>query len=161
MWGYSPPASFARSADDAFTGGIDYNLRWDQNRVNWNGHWVATRAPGDNGVRTSGGGVTNFNVSRKYWNVFSHFDHFGRDFRVTDIGFFRTRADRYDVDGGLNVEQPDPGKRFRRYGGNICGGRGWNNDGLVYRDVALYQRERHVPQLLERQWRRDTPVRSL
>jgi hypothetical protein len=64
--------------------------------------------------------------------MYSHFDHFGRDFRVNDIGFFRARADRYDVDGGFNLEQPDPGKRFRRYGANICGGRGWNGDGLVY-----------------------------
>ena len=25
------------------TGGIDHNLRWDQNRVRWDGHWVVTR----------------------------------------------------------------------------------------------------------------------
>jgi hypothetical protein len=123
---------FRDEADDAFTGGIDYNLRWDQNRVNWNGHWVATRAPGDNGLRTSGGGLTNFGVSRKHWNLFSHFDHFGRDFRVNDIGFFRARADRNAVDGGFSVEQPDPGRLLRRYWANVCGGRGWNTDGLVF-----------------------------
>ena len=123
---------FRDQADDAFTGGIDYNLRWDQNRVNWNGHWVATHAPFDDGVRTSGGGVTNFNVSRKHWNLFSHADHFGPDFKVSDIGFFRSRADRNDVDGGFNVEQPDPGRLLRRYGANICGGRAWNTDGLVF-----------------------------
>ena len=123
---------FRDDADDAFTGGIDYNLRWDQNRVNWNGHWAATHAPGDGGVRTSGGGVTNFGMSRKHWNVFSHADHFGRDFRITDIGFFRSRANRNDIDGGFAVEQPDPGRLFRRYWMNICGGRAWNTDGLVF-----------------------------
>ena len=41
----SSPASFREKDDDAFTGGVDYNLRWDRNRVVWNGHWVATRAP--------------------------------------------------------------------------------------------------------------------
>ena len=31
---------FRERADDAFTGGFDHNLRWDQNRVRWDGHWV-------------------------------------------------------------------------------------------------------------------------
>jgi hypothetical protein len=119
-------------ADDAFTGGFDYNLRWDQNRTNWNGHWAATRAPGDEGLRTSGGGVMNFNVERKRWNLWSHFDHFGRDFRVSDIGFFRARADRTQLDGGFNLQQPDPGRWLRNHNVNICGGRGWNADGLVF-----------------------------
>jgi len=123
---------FRNQADDAFTGGADFNLRWNQNRVNWNGHWAATRAPGDEGMRTSGGGVTNFNVQRKHWNLWSHFDHFGRDFRINDIGFLRARADRTEVDGGFNLEQPDPGRWLRRYGANICGGRGWNTDGVVF-----------------------------
>ncbi|HZI29397.1 MAG TPA: hypothetical protein VFD64_14605, partial [Gemmatimonadaceae bacterium] len=30
--------------DDAFTGGFDYNLRWNRNRTGFNGHWVVTRA---------------------------------------------------------------------------------------------------------------------
>ena len=30
---------------DAAAAGGDFNLRWDRNRVNWNGHWAATRAP--------------------------------------------------------------------------------------------------------------------
>lgn len=39
------------NADDAYVAGLDYNLRWDQNRAVLNGHWAATRAPGGNGVR--------------------------------------------------------------------------------------------------------------
>ena len=123
---------FRDQADDAFTGGFDYNLRWDQNRVNWNGHWAATRAPGDAGLQTSGGGVTNFNIEHTYWNLWSHVDHFGREFRVSDLGFFRARADRTEVNGGFNLQQPDPGRWLRRYNANICGGRGWNMDGLVF-----------------------------
>ncbi|MBI4265265.1 MAG: hypothetical protein HY657_12885 [Acidobacteria bacterium] len=60
---------FRERSDDAFTGGVDYFLRWDQNRTSWNGHWVATRAPGPGGVKTGGGGVTNFNFSRKHWTA--------------------------------------------------------------------------------------------
>jgi hypothetical protein len=119
-------------SDDAFTGGFDYNLRWDENRASFNGHWVATRAPGRDGVQTGGGGVTNFNFNRKYWNMWSHFDHFGRNFRVTDIGFFRGRTNRYQADGGFAIEQPDPGTRFRSYGASFCGGQGWNDERLVF-----------------------------
>jgi hypothetical protein len=123
-------------SDDAFTGGFDYNLRWDQNRATFNGHWVATRAPGDGGVRTSGGGVSNFNFTRKHWGTWSHFDRFGRDFRVNDIGFFRNRANRNGADGGIFVEQPDPGRALRRFGGNLCGGQGWNSDVIFDRWVC-------------------------
>ena len=123
---------FREKSDDAFTGGIDYTLRWDENRVVWNGHWVATRAPGTGGIQNAGGGVTNFNVTHKYWNMWSHFDHFGRNFQVNDLGFFRTRTDRNGVDGGFAVQQPDPGRMFRSYGVNTCAGQGWNGDRLVF-----------------------------
>jgi hypothetical protein len=73
--------------DDAFTGGFDYNLRWNRNRTAFNGHWAVTRAPGPGGIKTSGGGLTNLNYSSKHLNLSSHYDHFGRDFRVNDIGF--------------------------------------------------------------------------
>jgi hypothetical protein len=118
-------------ADDAFTGGFDYNLRWDQNRKYWNGHWVLTRAPGDGGLKNGGGGVMNFGIGRKHWNMWSHYDHFSRDFRVSDLGFFRTRANRHSLDGGLNLEQPDPGSRLRNYGVNMCAVNGWNDDRLL------------------------------
>lgn len=120
------------TSEDAYTAGIDYNLRWDQNRAVLNGHWAATRAPGDTGVRTSGGGVANFNVSRKHWNTWTHVDHFGRDFRINDLGFLRVRADRTQLDGGINLEQPDPGRVLRRYNVNLCGGRAWNGERLVF-----------------------------
>jgi hypothetical protein len=120
-------------SDDAYTAGLDYNLRWDQNRAVLNGHWAATRAPDDDhGVRTSGGGTANFNFNRKHWNTWTHFDRFGRDFRINDIGFFRVRADRTQLDGGVNLEQPDPGRALRRYNVNLCGGRAWNGERLVF-----------------------------
>jgi hypothetical protein len=110
--------------DDAFTAGMDYTLRWDSNRVNWNGHWVATRAPGPGGMKTSAGGVTNVSVSRKHVNLSAHYDHFGRDFRVNDLGFFRTRGNRNQVNGGLELGNPDPWKKLR----SVWGFSYWNND---------------------------------
>ena len=118
--------------NDAFTGGGDYNIRWDQNRTSWNGHWVLTRAPGDGGLKNGGGGVTNFNYSRKNGGLFAHYDYYSRDFRVNDLGFFRNRTNRHGVEGGASLEQPDPGKYLRRYGGNIYSGRAWNAERLVF-----------------------------
>ena len=117
---------------DAFAGGFDYTLRWNRNRDQWNGHWAITHAPGTDGTRTDIGGVTNFNVTRKHWSVFTHFDHFGRDFRVTDLGFLRSRVNSNQWNASLNLERPDPGKVFRQitFFSNV--GQSWNNDGLVY-----------------------------
>jgi hypothetical protein len=110
--------------DDAFTGGFDYNLRWDRNRQGWNGHWVVSHAPGPGGVKTSGGGITNYSVSRKHLNFSAHYDHFGRDLRINDIGFFRSRGNRNQVNGGFEVGNPDPWKKIR----SIWGFTYWNND---------------------------------
>ena len=125
---------FRERADDAFTGGFDHNIRWDQNRARWDGHWVFTHAPGVGGVKTSGGGVTNFNVSRKNFNIGTHYDHFGRDFRVNDIGFFRTRANRNQAEGYAEVGQPDPWKIFRRFWGFSSYGYGWTDERLNIND---------------------------
>jgi hypothetical protein len=130
---------FREKDADAFTGGIDYNLRWDRNRVVWNGHWVATRAPGPDNLATSGGGLTNFNFSRKHYGYSAHFDHFGRDFRINDLGFFRTRANRNDVNGSVYLEQPDPWKGFRRMQVGFYTAHDWNDDRLrLYRLVDTY-----------------------
>jgi hypothetical protein len=116
---------------DAYTGGFDYNLRWDRNRATWNGHWAFTHAPGQRGVATSGGGLTSVNISHKHYGFAGHFDHFGRDFRVNDLGFFRTRANRTEIDGNAWVEQPDPWKGFRRLSAGLFAARSWNDNALV------------------------------
>ena len=118
-------------ADDAFTGGIDHNIRWDQNRARWDGHWVVTHAPGTGGVKTSAGGVTNFNFSRKHFNTGAHYDHFGRDFRVNDIGFLRVRQNRNVANAYAEVGQPDPGKVFRRIWAFGNHSEGWTDDKLL------------------------------
>jgi hypothetical protein len=102
--------------------------------MRWDGHWVFTHAPGVGGVKTSGGGVTNFNASRKNFNIGTHFDHFGRDFRVNDIGFFRTRANRNQAEGYAEVGQPDPWKIFRRFWGFSSYGYGWTDQRLNIND---------------------------
>jgi hypothetical protein len=125
--------SVVREGDqDAFAGGGDFNLRWDRNRVSWNGHWVGTHAPVAGIMKTGVGGVTNVNFGRKHFGAYGHLDHFGEDFRIDDLGFFRSRADRTGFDGGFEIAQPDPWRAFNRIGVSMNAGRAWNSDGVVF-----------------------------
>jgi hypothetical protein len=94
----------------AYTGSMDYTLRWNQNKYSWNGQWAGTRSAIDGEMRSGFGGVTNFNYSSKYVNVFSHYDYFNSGFKNSDLGFFGSRNNKTQINGGLNVGQPDPGK---------------------------------------------------
>ena len=129
---------FREQSDDAFTGGFDYSLRWDRNRTNFNGHWAVTRAPGTGGMKTSGGGVTNLNVSRKNLNIFSHYDRFGKDFRVNDLGFFRVRQNRNQANAGMELFNPDPWKAFRRIGTGFSLSRGWTDERLTWQSYGEF-----------------------
>ncbi len=116
---------------DAYTGGVDYTLRWNKNKYNWNGHWVGTHAPIGGVVKSGFGGVTNFNYEGKHLGVFGHFDHFDRDYKNTDIGFFSSRNNKTAVDAGLNISQPDPTKYFRSAVLFMNGGTQYNGDKLL------------------------------
>ena len=129
---------FREQADDAFSGGFDYTLRFDRNRTTFNGHWAVTHAPGAGGRKTSGGGVTNFNVSRKHLNLFSHYDRFGKDFRPNDLGFFRVRQNRNQANAGMEVFNPDPWKQLRRVGSGFSLSRGWTDERIVWQSYGEF-----------------------
>ena len=116
---------------DAVTGGIDYNFRWGQNLFQLDGHWVGTRAPFADGLRTGFGGVTRFFYFGKYVGVDAHLDHFSPNFRNTDLGFKSGRVDKTDANGVFFLRQPDPWGIFRFVQVGMGGGRIWNGDGLV------------------------------
>ena len=117
---------------DAFTGGVDYNIRWARNLFAWDGHWVGTRAPFADGKRTGFGGVTRFNYFGKYVGVSGFFRHMGRNFRNTDLGFKGGRVDETVAFPTVVLRQPDPWGIFRRVSMFGQVGREWNRDGLVY-----------------------------
>ena len=121
---------------DAFTGGPDFNLRWDRNRFGVNGHWLVTRAPIEKAMRTGFGGVTNVNFDAKHFSAYVHVDHFGKHFRNTDLGFLGSRADKNEVSATFAVQQPDPWKAFRRISGHAGTLRRWNENRLVFANVV-------------------------
>jgi Domain of unknown function (DUF5916) len=95
---------------DAYTGSIDYSLRWKQNKYTWNGQWSGTRTGFSGELKNGFGGVTNFNYNSKHFGAFSHYDYFSDTFKNSDLGFFFSRNNKQQISGGLNVLQPDPGK---------------------------------------------------
>lgn len=98
---------------DAYTSSMDYTLRWSQNKFNVNGQWAGTRSAIDGEMKTGFGGVTNFNYSSKHFGGFGHYDHFNSTFKNSDLGFFGSRNNKTQVNGGVFVSDPDPGKVFR------------------------------------------------
>ena len=125
--------------DDAFTGGVDYNIRWSRNLFAWDGHWVGTRAPFSDGKRTGFGGVTRFNYFGKHVGFNGFFRHMGPDFRNTDLGFKGGRVDETITIPTVRFSQPDPWRGFRNASVNVSAGREWNRDGLVYARYVIVQ----------------------
>jgi hypothetical protein len=117
---------------NAYTGGIDYNIRWSRNRYQWTGQWAETHAPFSDGPRDDYGGLTSLNYSGKYLGVYTTYDHFGRNFKNTDIGFFSGRVNKDELTATINVNQPDPWKGFRSIYSYFGRGGQWNGDGLVF-----------------------------
>ncbi len=115
---------------DAYTGSVDYSLRWAKNTYTWNGQWSGTRS-GVSGVMKNGfGGVTNFNYNSKHLNVFSHYDFFSSSFKNSDLGFFFGRNNKQQFSGGLNVGNPDPWRFLRNISLNSSVFTQVNLDGL-------------------------------
>jgi hypothetical protein len=116
---------------DAFTGGGDFNIRWNKNRYNFNGHWVATHAPIDGEMKTDFGGASNIDFAGKHFGFSGHFDHFGKNFRNTDLGFLNGRVNKNWLYGGVRVSEPDPWKFSRNFDAYFYANKQWTDDGLT------------------------------
>jgi hypothetical protein len=116
---------------DAYTGAGDFTLRWGSNKFQWNGQWAATHAPIDGVMETGLGGVTNFNYNSKHLGLFGHYDYFDEDFKNTDLGFLFGRNNKSQVNGGLNLIQPDPQKHYRSAVAFLNYSTQWNGDELL------------------------------
>jgi len=116
---------------DAYTGSVDYSLRWSQNKFNWNGQWSGTRSAISGEMQNGFGGVTNFNYNSKHLGIFGHYDYFNSTFKNNDLGFFFSRNNKTQVNGGINLNQPDPTTHFRSKNYNAGYFTQYNGDGLL------------------------------
>ena len=116
---------------DAYTGSVDYSLRWNSNQYTWNGQWSSTRSTISGEAETGFGGVTNFNYNSKHFGVYSHYDYFNKTFKNSDLGFFGSRNNKTQIFGGTNIGNPDPGRIFRSFNWNTNYFTQFNNDNLM------------------------------
>jgi hypothetical protein len=82
-------------------------------------------------MRDGFGGATNFSYSSRTLGIYGHFDYFDRNFKNSDIGFFRSRNNKNDTNWSVNFNQPDPTPRYRARYVYIGGDHSWSNDGLL------------------------------
>ena len=115
---------------DAFTGSMDYSLRWGSNKYTWNGLWSGTRSAISSVMKNGFGGVTNFNYNSKHVNAFYHYDYFSSTYKNSDLGFFGGRNNKTQFNGGINFGNPDPGKIFRSINYDVNHFVQFTNDGL-------------------------------
>jgi hypothetical protein len=115
---------------DAFTSGGDFNLRWSRNLYTWKSQWLVTHAPISGVHRTDFGGESDVDYAGKYWGFTAHYDHFGRNFRNTDLGFLNGRINKDWLYGGLRLSQPDPWKFSRNVDAFFYANKQWNDEGL-------------------------------
>jgi hypothetical protein len=117
-------------APDAFTGGIDYRVRWDRNRWQWNGHWAGSHAPLETEHVNGIGGVSNIIFNSRNWFANAHVHHFSPQFRISDLGFLRTRPDQTQITAGGGYASPDPGTVLRNWNVGMNAGVSYNGSGL-------------------------------
>ena len=122
---------------DAYTGGVDYTVRWSKNRFTVNGLWAGSRAAIDGVMQTGFGGLTNFNFNSKHVSLFGHYDYFDDTYKISDLGFFNGRNNKTQINAGFNLMQPDPQKYFRSavLFGNVF--TQYNGDGLALDENAF------------------------
>ena len=132
--------SVVREQDlDAFTGGGDINLRWNKNLYNWSAGMYAARAPIDGVKKTDVLAVSNLSYSGKRLGIDVHYDHVGKNFRNTDLGFLNSRVDKNWAYGGLRLTQADPWKYLRRTAVYFYANKQWNTAGLsIFENVNWY-----------------------
>ncbi len=132
--------SVVREKDlDAFSGGGDINLRWNKNLYNLNTGIFGTRAPIDGVQKADYSTVTNFSYIGKRLGIDGHFDHYGKNFRNSDLGFAFTRMDKNWAYVGVRATQADPWKFFRRSDVFFYANKQWNADRLsIFENVNWY-----------------------
>ena len=105
-----PATAVLREGDvDAYTGSIDYPLRWEQQQIPL--EWPVERhahAPSTASWRPALAASQTSITTASTLASSAHYDYFNSTFKNTDLGFFNNRNNRTQVNGGLDLRQPDP-----------------------------------------------------
>lgn len=120
----------------AFSGGLDWNIRMEENTYTLEGYLAGTRSAGFTPERDGAAGKLLFaRISSEHWHYLAEYDFFTRYFDCNDIGFF---AQPHDHGGSLQVlyRENFAGGIFRRYAFSLNPDYRWNWDGVMTRAVV-------------------------
>ena len=90
-----------------------------------------THAPIDGEQKTAFGGATDLNYVGKHFGFDTHFDHFGKNFRNTDLGFLNGRPNKNWLYGGLRVSAARSVEVLQELDAVFYANKQWTEDGLT------------------------------
>jgi len=126
----------------AFTGGVDWNLRFQQSRYGLDGFLAGSQTTQETSQRITGSsGKLRFGKDGgEHWLYSMSVDFTSRRYDINDAGFFR-RPNDYGTNFDVRYKEDQPGKILRRW--NIRADRHlrWNFDGAqLFNDYGLNAR---------------------
>ena len=93
---------------------------------------TASRRPTSAARRTS-------TTSASTWGFNGHYDHFGKNFRNTDLGFLNGRTNKDWLYGGMRATQADPWRFVRRIDLTFYANKQWNDERLtIYENINWF-----------------------
>lgn len=114
----------------AFTGGVDWNLRFRESTYGIDGFWASSQTTQDvrRRIYGSAGRLRFGKDGGKHWLYSASTDFTSRHYNINDIGFFR-RPNDHGVSYDLRYKEDQPGKIFRTWNIRADGHQRWNFDG--------------------------------
>jgi hypothetical protein len=114
----------------AFTGGVDWNLRFQQSTYAIDGFWASshTTQGATRRIAGSAGKIRFGKDGGKHWLYGIGADFTSRHYNINDLGFFR-RPNDYGNTFNLTYKEDQPGKILRNWSINGDGHLRWNFDG--------------------------------
>ena len=118
-----------RASDDAYVGGLDWDLKFAKERYQITGTIAASQA-GKLDKRKSGYlAHLEFDKRGGWWGGESNLRMLSPDFEINDMGY-RRRADMIEWNYDFNVRKEKPFSIFRRVIFGLYGWQTWNYDGV-------------------------------
>lgn len=121
-----------QNAESAYSGGVDWSLRWSDSAYEFRGQLAGSRAETEDGLEK--GWATELRLSRErgWTEVRAQFEAFSDGFQINDLGFQR-RNGYYDTFQNVEFRKDDPWWIFQRNDVEVEHWARWNFDGVKLR----------------------------
>jgi len=120
-------------AADAYSGGLDWNLKWHDNGYSFWGHLAGSRATVDDERRSGFGNMAVLSKTSGWLRGDIWWEAFSRDFQVNDLGY-QWRNDYYNGWLWIQLRKEEPWSLLRRSYYNFNRWGMWNFDEVTLED---------------------------